>query len=119
MHEEGGFADAGLAGEKRDRAEENAAAKNGIEVGKAGLQAFFFVRNFKVVNRGVFQEFAGGLTARNSRFFIARVFGDLFDEGVPGAAFATAAVPTGVDGTALLADELRMRFSHRFIIALR
>lgn len=59
------------------------------------------------------------MSAGDGRLFIARIFGDLFDKGVPSAAFATAAVPTGVDGAALLADELRMRFSHRFIIALR
>lgn len=116
LHEEGGFADAGLAGEERNRAEEDAAAEDGVEVGKAGFQTFFFSRDFEVVDGSVIQDFAGGLSAGDGGFFVAFFICGLLQEGVPGAAFAAAAVPAGIDGAALLADKLRVGFCHRDII---
>jgi len=80
LHEEGGFADAGLAGEERDRTEENATAEDGVEIGEAGLEALFFGRNFEVVDGSVFENFAGDLTAGDGGFFFALRFGALFEK---------------------------------------
>ncbi len=43
LHEEGGFADAWLAGEERYRAHKNPAAEDGIEVVELGYEAGFGV----------------------------------------------------------------------------
>ena len=105
LQEEGGFADAGIAGKQQSGAGDQAAAEHAVELGDAGGDAGWGFGGAGEVNEGealAFGAFDGGGAGG----------GGVLGDGVPFAAGLAAAGPFAGDGAAGLADEAGGGFRH-------